>query len=85
LQDVVEPLDEEYPDAVRVYVRVIGRQGLVNERVELRGHLNPRRPTADNHEGELGLRDLLSHQGDLLEALDDPVADALGVFDASHV
>src|SRR3954463_5677454 len=52
--------------------------------MDLRGNLYPRRAPADNHEGELGLRDLALHQGNLLEALDHTVADDLGVFDTSH-
>ena len=72
------------PDAVRVDVRVVGREVLVDEGVDLGGHLDPGSPATDNHESELGLGHLVADEGDLLEALYDAVADALGVFDAPH-
>src|SRR3712207_5192572 len=84
-QDVREGFDEDYPYAVRVDVRIVRCEVLVHEGVDLRSRLDPRRPAADDHEGELGLRDLSPYQGDLLETFYDPVADALGVLDASHL
>ncbi len=83
-EDVREPLDEVDPDPVRVDVGVVGGEGLVDEVVDLRGHLDPRRPSPDDDERQLGLGDLVPHQGDLLEALYDAVADALGVLYTPH-
>jgi hypothetical protein len=56
----------------------------VDQGVDLRSRLDPRRAPANNHEGELGLRDLTSHQRDFFEAFDHAVADTLGVFDTPH-
>ena len=83
-QDVRQRLEQVDPDAVRVDVRVVGREVLVDEGVDLGGHLDPGSPATDDHEGELGLGHLVPDEGDLLEALYDPVADALGVLDAPH-
>jgi len=41
-------------------------------------HLDPGRPGTDNHESELGLGHLVADEGDLLKALYDAVAHALG-------
>jgi hypothetical protein len=81
---MVQRLEEEDPDPVRVYVRVVGLQSLVDEVVELRGRLDAGGAPPDNHEGQLGFRDLAPHQRDLLETFDHPVANLLGVLDTPH-
>src|SRR5688572_23778479 len=53
-QDVWQGLYEVDPDAIRVDIRVVGRKILVDEGVDLGGHLDPGSPTADNHKSEFG-------------------------------
>src|SRR3712207_9230028 len=53
-QDVREGFDEDYPDAVRVYVRVVGGEVLVDEGVDLGGRRVLSHPATDDHEGKLG-------------------------------
>jgi hypothetical protein len=83
-QDVRESFEQENADAVRVYVRVVRGQVLVDEGVDLRGHLDPGRAAAYDHEGQLGLGHLAPDERDLLKAFYDPIADALGVLDTPH-
>src|SRR5215211_6998633 len=83
-QDVWQGLYKVDPDAVRVDIRVVGREVLVDEGVDLGGHLDPGSPAPDNHKSELGLWHLVADEGDLLEALYDAVAQAHGVPDSPH-
>src|SRR3712207_2324322 len=53
-QDVRQGLYEVDPDAVRVDIRVVGSQVLVDEGVDLGRHLDPGCTAADDHERELG-------------------------------
>src|SRR5918994_3293338 len=78
-------------DPIQVDVRVVGGEGFVGQSVELGGYLHPGRAASYNDEGELRLRDLVvaislrgfvAGQGDLLEAFDHSVADALRIGEA---
>src|SRR5919107_2344492 len=93
LQDLLVGVHQHDLDPVQVDVRVVGRESLVGQSVELGGYLHPGRSTSYNHEGELRLRDLIvavplrgfvAGQGYLLEAFDHAVADALRVGEALH-
>ena len=77
-------VDEDYLDAVRVDVGVVGHEQIPDEVVQFRGHLDPGRPAPDNHEGQLGVGDLAPRQRYLLVALDDPVDDRLAGADPPY-
>src|SRR5215208_4048219 len=83
-QDVWQGLYKVDPYTVRVDIRIVGREILVDEGVDLGGHLDPCSPATDNHESELGLRHLVADEGDLLEAFYDAVAEAHGVLHPPH-
>src|SRR5215211_4158830 len=83
-QDVGQGLYKVDPDAVGVDIRVVGREVLVDEGVDLGGHLDPGSTPTDNHKGEFGLWHFIPDEGDLLESLDDAIAEAHGVFDPPH-
>src|SRR5919112_3345120 len=83
-QDVGQGLYQVDPDAVGIYVRVVGGEMLVDEGVDLGSHLDPRRAPADHHESQLGVGHLIADEGDLLETLYNAVADLLGVLDSPH-
>src|SRR5215211_4244336 len=83
-QDVWQGLYEVDPDAIRVDIRIVGREVLVHECVDLGGHLDSSSPTADNHKSEFGIWHFIADEGDLLEALYDAIAEAHGVFDPPH-
>src|SRR5215211_294154 len=84
LEDLLVTVDEDYPDPVRVDVRVVGGEDLVNQLVQLRGRLYARGTAAYDDEGQLRVGDLAAGQGRLLVALDDPVAYLLGRPDTLH-
>src|SRR3712207_1754142 len=48
-QDIGQGLYEVDPDAIRVDIRVVGREVLVDEAVDLGGHLDPGSTATDNH------------------------------------
>src|SRR5919107_1165025 len=83
-KDVGQGLYKVDPDAGRIYVRVVGGEMLVDEGVDLGGHLDTCRAAADHHESQLGVGHLIADEGDLLETLNNAVADLLGVLDSSH-
>jgi hypothetical protein len=84
LEDLLVAVHEDYADAVRVYVRVIRGEDVVDQLVQLRGSLDPRGPATYYDERQLRGGALALSQGGLLVALDDPVADLLRGPDARH-
>src|SRR5918997_444506 len=93
LQDLLVGVHQHDLDPVQVDVRVVGGEGLVGQSVELGGYLHTGRATPYDDEGQLGLRELVipvrlrsfvAGQGDLFEAFDHAVADALRVGEALH-
>src|SRR3712207_1522885 len=61
---------------------VIGDQEVVDQVVELGGHLDPRRAAADDDEGQPRVRDLAVYQRGFFVALYDAVADRLSRVEA---
>src|SRR5215204_1236938 len=77
LEYLLVGVHEDYLRTLRIYVRVVGNEARLKEVVQLGGHLHPRRPAPDDHEGQLGIGHVSPRQRRLLVALDDTVADLL--------
>jgi hypothetical protein len=77
-------VQQEDAEPVRVDVRVLGTEDLVDQDVKLRGGLDAGRSGPDHHEGELRHRHVAALHGCLLEAFYHPVADADGAGDPLH-